>query len=103
MLRRGGSGGGAFGYGSRFPNRKRSTGTGPSWRHSPLAVPVSEIKGERDRVGVDENVRHAANARGLFRKSEQNAAVALPLNIATDADETKACLVLPDDVDAHCI
>jgi len=39
----------------------------------------------------------------LFGKSEQNAAVALPLNIAPDADEAKACLVLPDDVDAHCI
>src|SRR5262249_60075687 len=32
---------------------------------------------------------------------KQNAAVALPLQIAADRDETKACLGLADEVDAH--
>jgi len=37
----------------------------------------------------------------LFREPEQNAAVALALEIAADGDEAKACLGVADEVDAH--
>jgi len=52
-------------------------------------------------VGVDDDLGPAEGARGLFREPEQNAAVALPLEVAADGDEAKACLDVADEVDAH--
>ena len=37
----------------------------------------------------------------MFREAQQNAAVALALEIAADGDEAKACLGVADEVDAH--
>src|SRR5262245_26236148 len=66
-----------------------------------LAIAVGEIEGQRRRVGVDDDLGPAESARGLFRELQQNAAVALPLEIAADGDEAKARLVVADKVDAH--
>jgi hypothetical protein len=38
-------------------------------------------------VGVDDDLGFAEKARGIFRKPEQDAAVALPLAVAPDAGE----------------
>src|SRR5262249_18316747 len=43
----------------------------------------------------------AASEVGVFGEPEQNAGVALPLQIAADGDEAKACLGLADEIDAH--
>src|SRR5262249_36494791 len=43
----------------------------------------------------------AASEVGGFGDPEQNSAVALPLQIAADCDEAKACLGLADEIDAH--
>src|SRR5262249_23538039 len=51
--------------------------------------------------GIDDDLGPAEAARGVFREPEQDAAVALPLQIAADGDEAKACLGLADEVDAH--
>ena len=37
----------------------------------------------------------------MFREPEQNAAVALALEVAANGDEAKACLGVADEVDAH--
>jgi hypothetical protein len=66
-----------------------------------LAIAIGEIEAQRRRVGIDDDLGPAEAARGLFREPEQNAAVALPLQIAADGDEAKACLGLADEVDAH--
>src|SRR5262249_59109689 len=44
-----------------------------------LAIAVGEVKGQRRRVGVDDDFGPAEAARGVFREAQQNAAVALPL------------------------
>src|SRR5215813_2115538 len=67
----------------------------------PLAIAVGEVEGQRRRVGVDDDLGPAEGARGLFREAQQNAAVALALEIAADGDEAKACLGVADEVDAH--
>src|SRR4029077_14757416 len=51
--------------------------------------------------GINDDLGPSEAARGVFRESEQNAAVTLPLQIAADRDEPKACLGLADEVDAH--
>ena len=66
-----------------------------------FAIAMGEIEAQRCRVGIDDDLGPAEAARGLFREPEQNAAVALPLQIAADGDEAKACLGLADEVDAH--
>jgi hypothetical protein len=52
-------------------------------------------------VGVDDDLGFAEKARGIFRKPEQDAAVAMPLEIAPDAHQAKACSALPNEIDAH--
>src|SRR6516165_3696247 len=66
-----------------------------------LAIAIGKIEAQRRRVGIDNDLGPAEGARGAFRELEQNAAVALPLQIAADRDEPKACLGLADEVDAH--
>src|SRR6516164_4635133 len=66
-----------------------------------LATAIGEIEGQRRRVGVDDDLGPAEGARGLFREPEQNAAVALALEVAANGDEAKACLGVADEVDAH--
>jgi hypothetical protein len=45
---------------------------------------IGQVEGQRGRVGVDDDLGFAEKARGVFRKPEQDAAVALPLEIAPD-------------------
>jgi hypothetical protein len=52
-------------------------------------------------LGIDDDLGAAAKARGVFRNPEQDAAVALPLEIAPDADQAKACPALANEIDAH--
>jgi hypothetical protein len=52
-------------------------------------------------VGADDDFGLTKSTGGLFSESEQNAAVALPLEIAADADEAKTCLLRADQIDAH--
>jgi hypothetical protein len=66
-----------------------------------LAVTVGEIEGQRAWVGIDDDLGLTESTGRLFGESEQNAAVALPLEIATDADEAKTCRLLADQIDAH--
>src|SRR4029450_13207581 len=64
-----------------------------------LAVTVGEIEGQRAWVGIDDDLGLAESTGRLFGESEQNAAVALPLEIAADADEAKTCRLLADRID----
>jgi len=66
-----------------------------------LAIAIGEVEGERGRVGIDDDLGFAATACGLFRKPEQDAAVSLPLEIAPDAHQAKACSAWPHEIDAH--
>ena len=66
-----------------------------------FAIAIGEIKAQRRRVGIDDDLGPAELARGVFGEPEQNAAVALALQIAADGDEPKACLGLADEVDTH--
>ena len=52
-------------------------------------------------MGINDDLVPAEAARGVFREPQQNAAVALPLQIPADRDEPKACLGLADEVDAY--
>jgi|AmaraimetFIIA100_FD_contig_123_32919_length_4414_multi_5_in_0_out_0_2 hypothetical protein len=52
-------------------------------------------------MGVDDYLGSAESTRGFFRKPEQDAAVASPLEIAPDGDEAETGLFLADKVDAH--
>ena len=52
-------------------------------------------------MGVDHDLGLTESAGRLFGESEQSAAVALPLEIAADADEAKTCRLLADQIDAH--
>ena len=47
-----------------------------------FAIAIGEVEAQRCRVGVDDDLGPAETARGLFRELQQNAAVALPLEIA---------------------
>jgi hypothetical protein len=78
-----------LGHGNRFPTRMRLAGAGPA---SPIRLADSIGEGVGDA---------AAKARGVFRNPEQDAAVALPLEIAPDADQAKACPALANEIDAH--
>jgi len=53
-------------------------------------------------VCVDDDLGSAESTRGFFRKFEQGATMALPLDIRPDADETKACRSLVNEIDPHC-
>src|SRR5215510_14891202 len=66
-----------------------------------LAVAIGEIEGQRRRVGVDDDLGPAEGARGVFRELEQNAAVAVPLEVSADDDEAKPCLDVAAEVHAH--
>src|SRR5262249_194832 len=70
---------------------------------APFAFPIAiaAIETQRRRVGIDDALGPAEAARGVFGEPEQNAGVALPLQIAADGDEAKACLGLADEIDAH--
>src|SRR5713101_2612958 len=76
-------------------------------RHRPLvpplalAIAVGEIVGQRGRMGIDDDLGAAEGTRRLLRELEKNGAVALPLQVAADADEAKARLRGVDEVDAH--
>src|SRR5262245_51535661 len=76
---------------------------GPRWSRVPfaLAVTVGEIEGQGTRMGVDNDLGLTESAGGLFGEFEQNAAMALPLEITADTDEAKSCHLLVDQVDAH--
>src|SRR6266516_3196999 len=77
---------------------------GPRWSGVvpfALAITVGEIEGQGARVGVDHDLGLTESTGRLFGESEQSAAVALPLEIAADADEAKTCRLLADQVDAH--
>jgi len=50
---------------------------------------------------VNDDLGSAESMRGFFRKSEQDSAVASPLEIAPDGDEAETGLLLADKVDAH--
>jgi hypothetical protein len=50
---------------------------------------------------VDDYLGSAESTRGFFRKSEQDATVASPLEIAPDGDKAETSLFLADKVDAH--
>ena len=52
-------------------------------------------------MGIDDDLGFAETACGVFRKSEQDAAVPLPLEIAPDAHQAKACSAWPNEIDAH--
>ena len=52
-------------------------------------------------MGIDDDLGLTESTGRLFGESEQNAAVALPLEIAADADEAKTCRLLADQIDAH--
>jgi len=66
-----------------------------------LAIAIGEVEGERGRVSIDDDFWSAEKARGLFRKLKQDAAMALPLEIAPDAHQAKACSAWPNEIDAH--
>src|SRR5215472_6127232 len=66
-----------------------------------FAIAMGTIEAQRCGVGIDDDLGPAEAARGVFGEPEQDAAVALPLQIAMDGDEAKACLGLADEVDAH--
>ena len=51
---------------------------------------------------VDDDLGSAESTCGFFRKFEQGAAMALPLHIRPDADETKACRSLVNEIDPNC-
>src|SRR5262245_23856623 len=76
---------------------------GPRRSGVPLAlvVTVGEIEGQGTRMGVDDDLGLTESSGGLFRQSEQNAAVTLPLEITADTDEAKSCYLLVDQVDAY--
>src|SRR5919204_2880997 len=52
-------------------------------------------------MGIDDDLGFAETACGVFSKSEQDAAVPLPLKIAPDAHQAKACSAWPNEIDAH--
>jgi len=53
-------------------------------------------------VRVDDDLGLAAGSRGFFRKFEQGVAMALPLDIGPDADQTQGCRALANEIDPHC-
>ena len=79
----------------------RLAGSGPAFPPFALAITIGEVEGQRGRVSIDDDFWSAEKARGLFRKPKQDAAVALPLEIAPDAHQAKACSAWPNEIDAH--